>query len=56
LPGKGLTNADFLAAADADGISKRTFYRLRKLLEAAGKIMLSKVNGKWKPISPKKTA
>ena len=53
LPADGLTNADFLAAADKDGISKRTFYRLRKALEKAGKVMLSKVSGKWMPISPK---
>ena len=53
LPADGLTNAAFLAAADEDGISKRTFYRLRKSLEKAGRIMLSKVTGKWTPISPK---
>ena len=53
LPADGLTHADFLAAADKDGISKRTFYRLRKTLEKTGKIMLSKVTEKWTPISPK---
>jgi hypothetical protein len=53
LAADGLTNAEFLNAADADGISKRTFYRLRKSLEKAGRIMLSKVSGKWTPISPK---
>jgi hypothetical protein len=53
LPADGLTHADFLAAADEDGISKRTFYRLRKTLEKTEKIMLSKVTGKWTPISPK---
>jgi len=53
LPADGLTNADFLAAADKDGISNRTFYRLRKALEKAGKVMLSKASGKWTPISPK---
>ncbi|MGA2855147.1 MAG: AAA family ATPase, partial [Verrucomicrobiota bacterium] len=55
LPADGLTNADFLAAGDTEGISKRTFYRLRKLLETDGKIILSKVTGKWTPISPKQT-
>jgi hypothetical protein len=52
LPASGLTNADFLDAAEQDGISKRTFYRLRKALESAKKIMLSKVNDRWMPISP----
>jgi hypothetical protein len=53
LPADGLTQADFLAAADEDGISKRTFYRLRKSLENSGKIILSKVNAKWTPVLPK---
>jgi hypothetical protein len=53
LTADGLTPANFLAVADEDGISKRTFYRLRKTLEKAGKIMLSKVSGKWTPLSPK---
>jgi len=53
LPAEGLSNPDFVATAEEDGISKRTFYRLRKSLEKAQKIMLSKVNGKWMPISSK---
>lgn len=53
LPDEGLTNSEFLATAEGDGISNRTFYRLRKQLEKAGKILLSRVTGKWTPISPK---
>jgi 5S rRNA maturation endonuclease (ribonuclease M5) len=55
LPADGLINADFLSAANEDGISKRTFYRLRKALEKAGRILLSKANNKWMPITPKTT-
>jgi len=53
LPADGLANVEFVAAADGDGISKRTFYRLRKSLEKAGKIMFDKASGKWTPVSPK---
>ncbi|HUZ07308.1 MAG TPA: AAA family ATPase, partial [Candidatus Paceibacterota bacterium] len=53
LPADGLTNAEFLKAADEDGISKRTFYRLRKSLEKSGRILLSKVSAKWTPVSSK---
>jgi hypothetical protein len=55
LPADGLTNADFLDAAKEQGISERSYYRLKKELETAGKIMLSKVTGKWTPILTKKT-
>jgi hypothetical protein len=53
LPDGGLTNPDFAQAAKEQGISERSYYRLKKELEKGGKIMLSKVNGKWTPISPK---
>jgi len=53
LPGKGFTNGDFLAAAKEQGIPERSFYRLKKELENDGKILLSKVTGKWTPTSPK---
>lgn len=53
LPTDGLTNADWLAKADGDGISKPTFYRLRKALENSGKIHHSPVTGKWQPILTK---
>ena len=56
LPEDGLPNADWLAKADDEGIAKRTYYRLRKTLEREEKIMLSKVNGKWKPILTKPDA
>jgi hypothetical protein len=48
LPEGGLDNKDWIIAADSEqGISKRTFYRLRKELEVGGKVTKSKVNGKW---------
>ena len=53
LAADGLTNSAFLAAAVENGISRRTFFRLKKELETGGKILLSAVSGKWMPISPK---
>ena len=53
LPPEGLPNADWLAKADGEGISKRTFFRLRKALESAGKIHASMTSGKWQPILTK---
>jgi len=53
LPADGLMPADFLAAADEDGISKRTFYRLRAELKKRGKIVESITGGKWQPILTK---
>lgn len=53
LPAEGLANPDFVQAAKENGISERTFYRLKKELEKSEKILLSKVTGKWMPISPK---
>ncbi|MFZ0828685.1 MAG: AAA family ATPase [Verrucomicrobiia bacterium] len=55
LPADGLTNADFLTAAKEQGISERSFYRMKKDLENGGKILLSKINAKWTPVSSKKT-
>lgn len=53
LPASGLANADWLAKANGEGISKPTFYRLRKALEKAGKIHASPVTGTWQPILTK---
>ena len=53
LPSAGLANADWLAKANGEGISKPTFYRLRKTLEKAGKIHASPVTGTWQPILTK---
>jgi hypothetical protein len=55
LPADGLSNADFMAAADEQGISERTFYRLRQSLKSDKKIMLSAINGKWLKVMPKQT-
>lgn len=53
LPESGLTNANWQAVANEEGISKRTFFRLRKTLEKTEKILQSKANGKWMPIQAK---
>jgi hypothetical protein len=53
LPSEGLANADWLAKADCEGISKRTFYRLRAELKKRGKIVESITGGKWQPILTK---
>jgi len=53
LPPDGLTNADWLAKADGEGMSKPTFYRMRKALETSGKIHHSAITGKWQPILTK---
>ena len=55
LPADGLTNPDFLAVAKEQRISERNYYRLKKELENTGKILLSKISGKWTPISSKNT-
>jgi hypothetical protein len=51
LPSGGLSNADWLAAAENEGISKATFFRLRKELQGANRVLQSAVSGKWQPIS-----
>jgi hypothetical protein len=53
LPPGGLENKAWIKTADENGISKRTFFRLRKALEKAGKIHPSTVTGKWQPILKK---
>lgn len=42
---KPLENKEWLTAAEADGISSRSFYRLRKELES--KRLIQKIGGKW---------
>ena len=49
LPPEGLPNVDWRTRAEQDGISTRTFYRLRKRLSAAGKIRVSSAAGGWQP-------
>ena len=53
LPQEGLGNADWLVKASGEGMSKPTFYRLRKALDKAGKIHASVVTGTWQPILTK---
>jgi hypothetical protein len=53
LPADGLANPDFLTAAKEQGISERSYYRLKRELEKGEKILLSKVTGKWTPILTK---
>lgn len=53
LPAGGLENKAWQKVADENGISRRTFFRLRKALETAGKIHPSTVNGTWQPILKK---
>lgn len=53
LPPGGLENKAWIKTADENGISKRTFFRLRKALEKAGKIHPSTVTGTWQPILKK---
>ena len=53
LPPGGLENKAWLEAADENRISRRTFFRLRKELQKAGKILDSVATGKWQPILKK---
>jgi hypothetical protein len=55
LPDAGLENSDWLTAADEQGISRRTFFRLRKQLEKSRRIMLSTATGRWTPLLNKAT-
>ena len=53
LPPGGLDNKAWFQLADENGISRRTFFRLRADLQKAGKILESAINGKWQPILTK---
>ena len=53
LPKEGWSTADWLTKAADEGISKATFYRLRKALQKSGKIHASTVTGLWQPILTK---
>jgi hypothetical protein len=51
LPGEGLTSMEWQKCAKEEcGVSERSFFRERKLLEKAGRILKSKVSSKWQPI------
>ncbi len=47
LPDDGCENKEWLRVAGESGISQATFYRLRRMLVSNGKVIESKVNGKW---------
>jgi hypothetical protein len=51
LPPEGLPAGDWQRLAKSDcGISEASFHRERRALEKAGRILRSKVSGKWQPI------
>ena len=51
LPPEGLSSTDWKDAAKSEcGISERKFFYARKALETAGRILKSKISGKWQPI------
>lgn len=49
LPPVGLKNAIWVACASGKGISRRTFFRLRKMLEQTGKVERCPVTNQWEP-------
>lgn len=52
LPAEGLTSTEWKQAAKEEhGVSERSFFRERKALEKAGRILKSKVSGKWQPVN-----
>jgi len=53
LPTGGLENKAWQESAEENGISKRTFFRLRKALANDRKIHLSTVTNQWQPILKK---
>jgi hypothetical protein len=53
LPREGLSNAEWLTAAKDEGMSRATFFRLRRELKKDLKVLESAINGKWQPISPR---
>ena len=51
LPESGLTQSDWLKAAQEKGVSERTFFRLKSALKREGKTLESRISGKWVKIS-----
>ena len=47
IPDGGISGKELCALAMQNGISERTFFRLRKTLENESKITFSKISGKW---------
>ena len=53
LPPEGLPAGEWQKLAKSDcGISEASFHRERRALEKAGRILRSKVSGKWQPVTP----
>jgi len=51
LPPEGLASSDWAKLAKSEsGVSERWFFKLRKQLENADRIVKSKVTGRWQPI------
>jgi hypothetical protein len=54
LPPEGLTSSAWQKLAkEENGVSESTFFRQRKVLEKAGRILRSKISGNWQPILKK---
>jgi hypothetical protein len=52
LPAGGLATTAWQTKAEKEsGISRRTFYRLKKALETSSRVLQSKINDKWQPIA-----
>ncbi len=51
LPAGGLATGEWKKLAkDECGVSESTFHRERRMLEKAGRIIKSKIDGKWQPV------
>jgi hypothetical protein len=50
LPPGGLLQKDWIEAAENEGISRRTFFRLKKQLEQQDKVIQERVTLLWKPV------
>lgn len=50
LEPRSLVNKDWIAAADDEGISRRTFFRLKKALEQENRVSQDPVTLKWRPV------
>lgn len=51
LPPSGLLTKDWIEAADSEGISRRTFFRLKKALEQQDRVIQERVTLLWKPLN-----
>jgi hypothetical protein len=56
LPAAGLTTAGWQDQAESQGISRRSYFRLRKKLQDTGKVRENITAGTWMPNLPKTTS